>query len=322
MNSLSGHLMINTYFNRRRGLANGIALSGAGVGVFLMSPLIQFCLVEYGWRGTMLVSGGIVLNFCVCGALLRPLNSEKYPIISKTDNALSYGDKTTFTTSDTLTGTEDVGSDQPTSGGDIPLISHGYHSSKRTYLQKQPKFLTPDLQRKSNKPELAKTRTLNDKDIMDTYSLPDLKHIHLSSTDDFTIKTKVNSHLQHDPFRRKDIFYSGSLYHLKEFKESHNMAEFIDSMTICDKDEVDCHESVTNKKYLIASFKQLCDTSVFKNRLFIPVFIGAIGIQMSQFIPNTFIKAYCITVDLSETQISIILSIFGKYLLCPWFLCV
>ena len=36
-------------------------------------PLIQLFLDTYGWRGTMLLLGVLVLHLAVCGALMKPL---------------------------------------------------------------------------------------------------------------------------------------------------------------------------------------------------------------------------------------------------------
>lgn len=42
-----------------------------------LSPLGQVFQYQYGWRGGFLILGGILLNCCVCGALMRPLVAPK-----------------------------------------------------------------------------------------------------------------------------------------------------------------------------------------------------------------------------------------------------
>lgn len=46
----------------------------AGSPVFLsgLAPLNQYLLDMYGWRGTLVILGGLMLNCCVAGALMRP----------------------------------------------------------------------------------------------------------------------------------------------------------------------------------------------------------------------------------------------------------
>ncbi|XP_051281457.1 monocarboxylate transporter 12-B-like [Dicentrarchus labrax] len=65
--------MVGRYFNERKALAYGIALSGTGIGTFILAPAVQLLIEYYSWRGALLVLGGFVSNLCVCGALMRPL---------------------------------------------------------------------------------------------------------------------------------------------------------------------------------------------------------------------------------------------------------
>lgn len=57
------------WFEKRRGLASGIAVSGMGIGTFLLVPLSQELISRWGWRATFLVLGGLVL------IILVPLNA-------------------------------------------------------------------------------------------------------------------------------------------------------------------------------------------------------------------------------------------------------
>ncbi|XP_051780834.1 monocarboxylate transporter 13 [Erpetoichthys calabaricus] len=64
---------VTRYFVKRRTLATGIGFTGVGVSSFAFSPLFQLLVEMYGWRGALLILGGLSLNLVVCGALLRPL---------------------------------------------------------------------------------------------------------------------------------------------------------------------------------------------------------------------------------------------------------
>lgn len=60
------------WFDKKRTFATGIGASGTGIGTFLFAPLTQWLIDHgYGWRGTTLILAGVLLNFCVCGALMR-----------------------------------------------------------------------------------------------------------------------------------------------------------------------------------------------------------------------------------------------------------
>lgn len=70
-------IMLNRYFSEKRPLANGLAAAGSPVALCCLSPLGQILQYEYGWRGGFLILGGILLNCCACGALMRPLVPPK-----------------------------------------------------------------------------------------------------------------------------------------------------------------------------------------------------------------------------------------------------
>ncbi|MCJ8738658.1 hypothetical protein PDJAM_G00038270 [Pangasius djambal] len=70
-------IMLNRYFSEKRPLANGLAAAGSPVALCCLSPLGQILQYKYGWRGGFLILGGILLNCCACGALMRPLLAPK-----------------------------------------------------------------------------------------------------------------------------------------------------------------------------------------------------------------------------------------------------
>ncbi|XP_046564476.1 monocarboxylate transporter 12-like [Haliotis rubra] len=70
-------VMVGHHFVKRRSLANGISVAGSGVGQFVLPNLVRYLLNEYSYQGCMLIIGGLMLNVCVCGALMRPLSSYK-----------------------------------------------------------------------------------------------------------------------------------------------------------------------------------------------------------------------------------------------------
>lgn len=70
---------VTQYFEAKRSLATGIAVCGSGFGTFVFAPLTEFLIGNYGWRGAMLIIGGIVLNCIIFGAMFRPLELEAPP---------------------------------------------------------------------------------------------------------------------------------------------------------------------------------------------------------------------------------------------------
>ncbi|XP_061298527.1 monocarboxylate transporter 5 isoform X1 [Pezoporus flaviventris] len=59
----------------RLAFASAIARSGMGL-TFLIAPLTQLLIDFYGWQGTLLVFGGIMLNLVPSSMLLRPVSTQ------------------------------------------------------------------------------------------------------------------------------------------------------------------------------------------------------------------------------------------------------
>uniref|UniRef100_A0A8D0GUR4 Solute carrier family 16 member 5 n=1 Tax=Sphenodon punctatus TaxID=8508 RepID=A0A8D0GUR4_SPHPU len=70
----AGVTVLGYYFVRRRALANALASSGVSIGLTLWPLISQYLLDEMGWRSCFLIFGGVLLNSCVCGAVMRPVH--------------------------------------------------------------------------------------------------------------------------------------------------------------------------------------------------------------------------------------------------------
>ncbi|XP_078613214.1 monocarboxylate transporter 13-like [Branchiostoma floridae x Branchiostoma japonicum] len=80
--------MVGRYFKRRLSLANGIGISGSGVGAFVLPPTFQLLIDNYGWRGSLFIVAGIALQGCVFGAFLRPLQLKADIDIQETESTI------------------------------------------------------------------------------------------------------------------------------------------------------------------------------------------------------------------------------------------
>ncbi|XP_029428461.1 monocarboxylate transporter 1 isoform X2 [Rhinatrema bivittatum] len=68
--------MIGRYFYKKRPLANGLAMAGSPVFLSTLAPLNQKFYSIFGWRGSFLILGGLLLNCCVAGSLMRPIGPK------------------------------------------------------------------------------------------------------------------------------------------------------------------------------------------------------------------------------------------------------
>ncbi|XP_029969661.1 monocarboxylate transporter 2 [Salarias fasciatus] len=78
--------MIGKYFYHKRPIANGLAMAGSPVFLSTLAPLNQYLFNHFGWRGSFLILGGLLLNCCVAGSLMRPLGPP--PGRAKKDEAV------------------------------------------------------------------------------------------------------------------------------------------------------------------------------------------------------------------------------------------
>jgi MFS family permease len=56
---------ISTWFDRRRGLALGIAMGGSGTGYVYMPPAVQYMIDHHGWRSAYLLLAAVTLAIAV-----------------------------------------------------------------------------------------------------------------------------------------------------------------------------------------------------------------------------------------------------------------
>lgn len=70
--------VLSHWFQRRRGLASGIAVSGMGIGSFALVPLTQYVIVTLGWRSAFKALGVVVflLLFPLTALFLRHKPSD------------------------------------------------------------------------------------------------------------------------------------------------------------------------------------------------------------------------------------------------------
>ncbi|EFN80568.1 Monocarboxylate transporter 14 [Harpegnathos saltator] len=75
------------YFERWRALATGIAVCGSGIGAFLLAPISDLLVKNFGWRGALLFQAGMLLNCAIFGAMFRPLKPTRIKVKSTPENA-------------------------------------------------------------------------------------------------------------------------------------------------------------------------------------------------------------------------------------------
>lgn len=83
----AGILIVNEYFDKHRGLANGLSLAGTAIGALAMPPYLEFLTFSYGYRGGILIVSGMMLNTLACSLTYKP---------AVTDGGAIEQDETTY----------------------------------------------------------------------------------------------------------------------------------------------------------------------------------------------------------------------------------
>nr|CAD2190488.1 unnamed protein product [Meloidogyne enterolobii] len=66
-------VIVTIYFEKYRSLATGVTVCGAGVGTFIFSKIISILIVQFDWRTVFIIYAVLVLLCVPCGILYRPV---------------------------------------------------------------------------------------------------------------------------------------------------------------------------------------------------------------------------------------------------------
>ncbi|XP_034949160.1 monocarboxylate transporter 9-like [Chelonus insularis] len=80
--------IVTSYFLKFRGLANGLCISGSALGSIFLPLVLGYLLQEYGYRGAVLIMGGLTLNVWAAAFLYQPVENhmKPAPIKEKSEN--------------------------------------------------------------------------------------------------------------------------------------------------------------------------------------------------------------------------------------------
>lgn len=200
---------VTTYFEKKRSLATGIAVCGSGLGTFLFAPIISKLLSEYGWRGSILIIGGIVLECILFGALFRPLENTKRDKVNKLKSSEAKVDL--HISNHEL---DEMTTNLSHHNGTINGNMHRPHSVAH--------FTMP----KNTKTELNGNVPSSQK-----YLQSDINRLALSQPMLTQSEGKYRHHYhfgsqnwrKHGPLDRPDIFYQGSLMNIPSYRSKLNL---------------------------------------------------------------------------------------------------
>lgn len=316
-------VMVNQYFDKKRGIAQSIMSAGSGIGLMVISPVTEKLLDVYSWRGTLLILAGFFLQLCVACAMFRT-----YKVISpqnkNTKETKAMGEifkeieilvdqpNTGCVEHDTILSVKSLDNDNYNKR--IESLQKTQLSEKCTKIQFEGKCC------KKHAMQFAKTENFKHS----TSSLP--QNMFRTPYEKSSFLPFRSSHCISEPHQhssslfkninkgilsQKDIFYCGSLTRLKHNTDTKSLIgsivirgdEYSYSKVSLDtsnpSDESDYHHKA-------------CNEGLCANKAFWFIAIAAVLSQMAQFIPNMFLGDYGKTIGLSSMQVSWIFSVFGR----------
>ncbi|CAG2210650.1 unnamed protein product [Mytilus edulis] len=126
--------LLGTYFSKRRAMANGIAISGCCLGGLVCPPLYRYLLDNYGLRGALLLTGGILMHDIPMACLLRP--NSKSSNISKNETEKETNDTRNITESERPIRIQNVVKDHSNKNGDVNMYNVSSGSDPLLYEKK------------------------------------------------------------------------------------------------------------------------------------------------------------------------------------------
>lgn len=99
----AGFLIVGTYFDKRRGLTNGLCLTGNALGGVFMPFLASYLLEEYGYAGAYLIMGGILFHCFALPLLYHPVEKHMVrQVINTSDQQRNGSFHATLPTQETI----------------------------------------------------------------------------------------------------------------------------------------------------------------------------------------------------------------------------
>ncbi|XP_064601087.1 uncharacterized protein LOC135467252 [Liolophura sinensis] len=323
-------LIVNFYFDKKRGIASGIVTSGAGVGVVAMAKLSQCLLKEYGWKGAHMIIAGVALNLCVCACLFQPLRVKRRVLEAEEEWDAGVEEVVAM---DTATGKLPTPILPVTPAwSPVPhprshVINNCVYNSRYMSLpmvegENKSHYYSTFRSKPALIPYMATVRGT-----AASRSTEFVNHTKGSDTNParpytsmFTVSTTPSSEARSSskqqtkmvtmsPLVRKDIFFSGSVMSLEQFKSQPDMKHYIASIMV--EEEESSLSSNQGSKMVCGSNCSNFDLSFFKSMTFNIFCVSSMLIQIAGFIPAFYLGNYAQSLGLDASNVSTFLTCIG-----------
>lgn len=84
-------VLLSTYFEKKKGLANSLANVGGSVGSLVIPLFIRYLLDTFGLQGALMIMSGLLFNITAAGALMKPFPTQKPVKTIHNENDIKLG---------------------------------------------------------------------------------------------------------------------------------------------------------------------------------------------------------------------------------------
>lgn len=290
---------VSCYFETKRSFATGIAVCGSGVGTFLFAPLCEWLIDSYHWTGALLILSAIGLNCVIFGALFRAIEApkeqvgdavemiekEKLMVISEEEQS-SINSPTRHNVPETEDNeAKNDHNDSASSNANGNLLTVG---SDSRMARSQPHLLHVP----------ASPNTSDYRRFGSHGNLPKRNSSHEANDEDSEVRNRrSNSDLGSGVMLKKDIFYSGSLVNIPQYKS--NPKSFAGSAVRVaeESSQSEC--------------AAMMDLSLFKDPIFLLFSLSNFCTSIGFNVPYVFMKDKALDLGISSPDASFLIAVIG-----------
>ncbi|CAH1792740.1 unnamed protein product [Owenia fusiformis] len=339
-------LMVNFYFDNKRAFANGMAMCGSGLGMFVFANLCNALTDAYDWRGSTLIIAGIVLNCAVCGSMYRPI-VESYGSTRGSKESLDYkAPKKTFsericicckpsrryTEEQVTTSINELHKNVDENEEEMRARSASMSNRKCKDVSLDmrpgnkplldPRIVSIKVTDFSQKQQGSSVNGINTPNWMlentganITQSFTDIRSLQRRHRKNCQQQAHTPLKLAMSPLYRKDIFYSGNILKLPEFQSRGDLRSYTKSVmrkpSLAEEDgQLSVEEMDKNLPKRIANMCRSIDLKMFMDPLYLIFTLSSVFWTAQSTVMN-FIPEYVVLQGLTKENAAMLVSTVG-----------
>jgi len=313
-------VMVGYYFERRRALATGIACCGSGMGTFMLAPLSTFLIRKFEWEGATYVLAGIMLSGVVFSLFYVPLGVRIVQDVDlDEDKAIRVQPWEEIS---------DIDNEMPFQ---IVSLSTGSKKGSQLHVHEKKQCVSRSKSNPVSTGFVAATPTEVCVNSLPT-SYEQLKpnsvliisptNSHSKSGSRTSVKTNTtvncsNSVKSLRPLQRKDIFYSGDICSLEEYKAVGRISAYRKEISRPPSRVVQKQKdgkSPKKKGEWAAAFSTVFDVKLLKSPTFLLYSMACSTCMLGFYVPFTYLPLHAVaqgSVLPESNKLAFLISIIG-----------